>query len=81
MLKRLVGWAVVTLALAAFGLACGQAPTNTYLIGELMGDWGFPSPFAHDPRGPGYLRVSFLFDSLIWKDARGFIPALARSWE
>jgi peptide/nickel transport system substrate-binding protein len=81
MLNRLVGWAVLILALAAFGLACGQPPADTYLIGDPQGDWGFPSPFAHDPRGPGYLRVSFLFDTLIWKDARGFIPALAQSWE
>jgi peptide/nickel transport system substrate-binding protein len=79
--KRLAPWAVLGLAVVALGLACGQAPTNTYLIGDPQGDWGFPSPFAHNPRGPGYLRVSFLFDTLIWKDARGFVPALARSWE
>ncbi|MBW1990794.1 MAG: hypothetical protein JRI59_01420, partial [Deltaproteobacteria bacterium] len=52
-----------------------------YLIGDAQGDWGFPSPLSHAPRGPGYLRVSFLFDTLVWKDARGFVPALAQSWE
>jgi peptide/nickel transport system substrate-binding protein len=81
MLKRLTCWALLALALLAFGLACSRPPTDTYLIGDPQGDWGFPSPFAHNPRGPGYLRVSFLFDTLIWKDARGFVPALAQSWE
>jgi peptide/nickel transport system substrate-binding protein len=81
MLKRLICWGLVGLALVALGLGCGQAPGDAYLIGDPQGDWGFPSPFAHNPRGPGYLRVSFLFDTLIWKDARGFVPALAQSWE
>ena len=81
MLKRLGGWAVLGLALAALTLGCAPPPTDTYLIGDPQGDWGFPSPFAHNPRGPGYLRVSFLFDTLIWKDARGFVPALAQSWQ
>jgi len=82
MLKRLALRALVGLALAAWGLGCGQSPAaDAYLIGDPQGDWGFPSPFAHNPRGPGYLRVSFLFDTLIWKDAQGFVPALAQSWE
>jgi peptide/nickel transport system substrate-binding protein len=63
------------------GLLWAGPPPAPYLIGDPQGDWGFPSPFAHNPRGPGYLRASFIFDTLIWKDARGFIPALARSWE
>lgn len=81
MLKRLTAWATLGLVFLAFGLACSQPPTDAYLIGDPQGDWGFPSPFAHNPRGPGYLRVSFLFDTLIWKDAHGFVPALAQSWE
>jgi hypothetical protein len=35
------------LAVVACGLACGQPPTDTYLIGDPQGDWRFPSPFAH----------------------------------
>jgi len=81
MLKRLAPWAILGLLLAVLGCACGRPPTNAYVIGDPQGDWGFPSPFAHNPRGPGYLRVSFLFDTLIWKDARGFVPALAQSWD
>ncbi len=44
-------------------------------------DWRFPSPFAFYPRGPGYVRMSLLFDTLTWKDANGVIPALANGWK
>ena len=43
-------------------------------------DWGFPSPFAFYPRGPGYVRMSMLFDTLSWKDANGVVPCLADGW-
>lgn len=45
-------------------------------------DGGFPSPFAFSPKGPaGYLRVSFLYDTLTWKDKQGITPWLAQNWE
>jgi len=44
-------------------------------------DYGYPSPFAFYPRGPGYLRMSYLFDTLIWKDGQGYIPWLAEDWQ
>jgi len=43
-------------------------------------DWGFPSPFAFYPRGPGYIRMSLLFDTLTWKDEEGVIDWLAEEW-
>jgi peptide/nickel transport system substrate-binding protein len=43
-------------------------------------DWGYPAPFTFYPRGPGYSRMSLLFDTLTWKDANGVIPALADGW-
>lgn len=49
-------------------------------IADSRGDWGYPNPFQHYPRGPGYVRMSWIFDTLIWKDQDGFIPALADSW-
>lgn len=52
-----------------------------YTIGDATGDWGYPSPFTHYLRGPGYIRMSLVFDTLIWKDEKGFVPALAHSWE
>jgi peptide/nickel transport system substrate-binding protein len=50
-------------------------------IADSTGDWGFPSPYAHYSRGPGYVRMSLIFDTLIWKDENGFVPALAENWE
>ena len=49
-------------------------------IADTAGDWGFPSPFLHYQRGPGYIRMSLLFDTLVWKDGKGFVSALAERW-
>lgn len=49
-------------------------------IADSKGDWGAPNPFHHYPRGPGYVRMSWVFDTLIWKDQSGYIPALATKW-
>ena len=43
-------------------------------------DWGYPSPYAFYRRGPGYVRMTLLFDSLAWKDENGIIPWLAKEW-
>jgi peptide/nickel transport system substrate-binding protein len=60
--------------------AASAALAVTYTIADPTGDWGYPSPYGMYPRGPGYVRMSFIFDTLIWKDKNGIIPALARSW-
>jgi peptide/nickel transport system substrate-binding protein len=49
-------------------------------VADSKGDWGYPNPFHHYPRGPGYVRMSWVFDTLIWKDQAGDLPALAVSW-
>jgi peptide/nickel transport system substrate-binding protein len=44
------------------------------------GYWGHPSPFGFN-RGPGYMRASLAFDTLVWRDASGAtIPWLATDW-
>lgn len=44
------------------------------------GYWGHPSPFGFN-RGPGYVRASLVFDTLVWRDASGeTIPWLATQW-
>jgi peptide/nickel transport system substrate-binding protein len=43
-------------------------------------DWGYPSPFSFYPRGPGYIAMHLIFDTLTWKDEDGVIPWLADSW-
>ena len=35
-------------------------------IADGRGDWGQPNPYLHYPRGPGYVRMSWVFDTLIW---------------
>jgi len=54
--------------------------TREIRIADSRGDWGYPNPYRHYPRGPGYIRMSWVFDTLIWKDQNGYIPALAASW-
>lgn len=54
--------------------------TKEIRIVDSKGDWGYPNPFHHYPRGPGFIRMSWVFDTLIWKDQKGYIPALAESW-
>ncbi len=44
------------------------------------GDWGVPTPFHHH-RGPSYVLTSFIWDTLVWKDDKGYVPLLAKSWE
>lgn len=44
------------------------------------GDYGFPSPFAYI-RGPGYWLMSYIYDSLLWKDDSGrLLPWLSSSY-
>lgn len=52
-----------------------------YTVADPTGDWGFPAPYSHYLRGPGYVRMSFIFDTLVWKDDKDYIPALASSWQ
>ncbi|MFP5376315.1 MAG: ABC transporter substrate-binding protein, partial [Acidimicrobiia bacterium] len=45
------------------------------------GDQGFPSPFAFQ-RGPGFVKASLIYDTLVWKDSTGeVLPWLAARWE
>ena len=64
------------------GIAATSSGTTVKMAGGTPGgaDWGYPAPFTFYPRGPGYSRMSLLFDTLTWKDADGVIPALADGW-
>lgn len=67
--------------------ACSESKTSTisqidsYTIADSTGDWGYPSPYAHYSRGPGYTRMQFIFETLVWKNAAVFVPQLARDWK
>jgi peptide/nickel transport system substrate-binding protein len=82
-LKLTVILMAITLLLLS---ACtnGNAPASSqidsYTLADATGDWGYPSPYAHYSRGPGYIRMSFVFETLIWKNATEFVPQLAYEW-
>lgn len=58
----------------------GEAPHVETLRLPGGGYWGHPSPFGFN-RGPGYMRTSLVFDTLVWRDASGeTIPWLATDW-
>lgn len=73
---------IAVLMLFCLGLFAVSAPAAAKEIRIIdgRGDWGYPNPYLHYPRGPGYIRMSWVFDTLIWKDENGFIPALAQEW-
>ena len=61
----------------------GSEPVQrpTLRLGAISGDWGLPSPFTHQAL-PGYLRMSLLYDTLLWADSTGeLLPWLAKSFE
>ena len=43
-------------------------------------DWGYPSPFGAYLRGPGYTQMSFLFDTLVWRNETEEIGLIATEW-
>jgi peptide/nickel transport system substrate-binding protein len=65
------------------GLAAGSATEAPFVEALRLpggGYWGHPSPFGFS-RGPGYVRTSLVFDTLVWRDASGeTIPWLATDW-
>lgn len=72
---------IVCIIFAVFCIATPLfAQIDEIRIADAAGDWGYPNPFRHYPRGPGYIRMSWVFDTLVWKDQKGYAPALADSW-
>ncbi|MBP8973333.1 MAG: diguanylate phosphodiesterase [Anaerolineae bacterium] len=87
---RAAVWSVLLSALLLAGLlppgatpqATAAPPAEKVAVLRLPsgGYWGHPSPFGFN-RGPGYLRASLIFDTLVWRDASGeTIPWLATDW-
>jgi peptide/nickel transport system substrate-binding protein len=61
------------------GASLAPAPRPTLRLEGA--DWGFPSPFGY-ARGPGYLRMSLIYDTLLWRDENGdVLPWLAERFE
>lgn len=72
---------VVDLLLTFTSCSRDSGGVASYTIADSTGDWGYPSPYLHYARGPGYVLMSFIFETLVWKDATDFVPQLAREWE
>ena len=69
---------VVALGLPSCG---GSPPAPAGTVRLAGGFFGFPTPFAYIA-GPGYVQMSLLYDTLLWKDASGrLLPWLARGYE
>ena len=83
-MRRLATRLLVTVLLGLLFLIGSFTPARAQFkeirIGDSRGDWGYPNPYRHYPRGPGYIRLSWIFDTLVWKDRNGYIPALAEKW-
>jgi len=79
-LHQSILFAAIALILLAIIPAQGLTGQRELRIADGTGDWGYPNPFQHYPRGPGYVRMSWVFDTLIWTDQKGYAPALADSW-
>jgi peptide/nickel transport system substrate-binding protein len=71
---------VCVLAVVVYGGLGQPSESTSYTIADATGDWGYPSPYTHYSRGQGYIRMSFIFETLVWKDDSDFVPALARNW-
>ncbi|MFW6381616.1 MAG: ABC transporter substrate-binding protein [Bacillota bacterium] len=60
------------------------AEDNGYRVEKITlsgGDYGYPSPYTHYPRGPGGYKRDLIFDSLLERDEDGLIPWLAEDYE
>ncbi|MDH3347607.1 MAG: ABC transporter substrate-binding protein [Desulfobulbaceae bacterium] len=71
----------ILLTIICLGGTSHQVFASDIRIADSKGDNGYPNPFRHYPRGPGYLHMSWVFETLTWKDANGIVPALATAWE
>jgi len=72
--------ALLIFCVLSIAIVFAEAEVKEIRIADSKGDWGYPNPYGHYPRGPGFIRMSWVFDTLIWKNDKGYIPALAKSW-
>jgi peptide/nickel transport system substrate-binding protein len=76
----IIAIALLLLPACSNGKAPASSQVESYTIADSTGDWGYPSPYAHYSRGPGYVRMSFIFETLVWKNTTEFVPQLASEW-
>lgn len=86
-MKKLIG-GIVVVCLVCLGFLAypifvqNQAAAKQNSVFKIAGeDYGYPSPYTFYPRGPGYCRMTMVFDTLVWKDEKGVIPWLSNSYK
>ncbi|AUG58695.1 ABC transporter substrate-binding protein [Acetivibrio saccincola] len=57
-----------------------QYKDKSVVVNLQGGDWGYPTPFSHYSRGPGIYKMTLIFDSLLERGEKGYIPWLAKEW-
>mgnify|MGYP005832193583 CR=1 FL=1 len=57
------------------------SPRTVDVVHLAGGDYGYPTPFQHYPRGPGSFKMNLIFDALVEKDDKGLVPWLAEKWD
>jgi peptide/nickel transport system substrate-binding protein len=71
---------IVLLALIISLFSVGTFAARPLVINLEGGDWGYPTPYAHYSRGPGIFKMRLIFDSLLERGEKGYIPWLAQRW-
>lgn len=86
-IQKIVSLLMISLLLvAAAGCSSGRGTANIgtekpLVINLAGGDSGYPTPYGHYPRGPGIYKMQMVFDSLLERGEKGYIPWLAEKWE
>lgn len=57
-----------------------KEPAERVLRMDSMSNAGSPAPYLSSPKGAGYAVVQYIFDTLVWKDDKGFFNYLAESY-
>lgn len=91
MFKRILNTVMAIVLVTTLGLTgCSNSkpsesksdnPNKPVVISLEGGDWGYPTPFSHYSRGPGVFKMTLIFDSLLERGEKGYIPWIADKWD
>lgn len=63
--KWLAVMLLVAILLPIASCVGSAAQEATHTIADSIGDWGYPTPYACYPGGPGYVRMQLIFETLV----------------
>ncbi len=69
----------MVLTLAACSRTAGPRAERILKM-DFSGNTGFPAMYTTASNGPGYVMMSYMFDTLVWKDDKGEVNLLADSY-